>query len=222
MTIRMQCAQRGRELISTKRSLSLLRQLLGLFNRPLRQQPGMDQHTVPFPVEQRLLPEPGEEFITIGSLQDLRQCIASAERGHPPSDSEEKQIMITEDRDRGRPQILNVPEDVERIRTSIDEISRKPQTILLRIESNRLREPLQRGVTALHVADCIGRHTCAQTSADGVSSQATWWCKSVRWACCEESEAIGLGQRPPEAKAGQSPSRVCNSLVMTAQAASWA
>ena len=82
--------------------------------------------------------------------------------------------MVAKDRDGGRTKIFNVSEDVKRIRTSVDEVPCEPETILLRIESNCLCESLQGGVTALYVADCISCHTSAHTSADGISSQATW------------------------------------------------
>ena len=116
--------------------------MLGFINRPLRQQPGMDQYKLSLSIKQRLLPEPGDEFVAIRGVQDLRQRIASTESGQPGRDGEEEQIVIAKDRDGGPTEFLNIAEDMERSRTAIDEVPREPEAILLRIESNRLGELL--------------------------------------------------------------------------------
>ena len=82
----MKRAQGGYVLLSAKRGLRFLRQLLSILNGPLRQEPGMDQHPLTFAMEQRLPSEPGEEFIAIRAFQDLRNRIALSKRGHSCGD----------------------------------------------------------------------------------------------------------------------------------------
>jgi hypothetical protein len=68
----------------------------------------MHQDTIVLPVEQRLLPQPGHEFVAVRGIQDLRQGIATTEGGQTRCHGEEKQVVIAEDRDGGRPEIPDV------------------------------------------------------------------------------------------------------------------
>ena len=81
------------------------------------------------------------------------------------------QVVIAEHGDRSRPEVPDIAKDTKRVRPAIDEIPHEPETVLCRIESDRLGELSERGKAALYIADCIGSHECVQTSADDVHSQ---------------------------------------------------
>jgi hypothetical protein len=86
MNVGVKCPQAAYVLLSAKRHLRFLRQLLGILNGPLRQESGMNQHPLGFTMEQGLLSEPGEEVIAIRAFQDLRKRITSSKHGHPCGD----------------------------------------------------------------------------------------------------------------------------------------
>ena len=79
--------------------------------------------------------------------------------------------MITENRQSGGAEIPNVAQNMEGVGAPVDEIADKPEPVLLRIKVNGLCELRKGSEAALNVADCIGSHGCAKTSADRCGSQ---------------------------------------------------
>lgn len=66
--------------------------------------------------------------------------------------------------------VLDVAEDVQRIRAAVDEIADKPQPIGRWVKANVLNEALQGIIASLHIADCIGRHRANASFVSGHSS----------------------------------------------------
>ena len=66
--------------------------------------------------------------------------------------------MIAENGQSGRTQIAYKTQRFQRARAAIDEISRKPEPVTRRIESDALQQTAQRPKTALNVTDCVGSH----------------------------------------------------------------
>lgn len=133
----------------------------------------MDEYIGALSIEQGLLSEPGREFVAIRGVQDLAQRIIAAQGCQAGRSGQQEQVVIAEYGDRCRSEPTNITQNGEGIRPAIDEIPYEPETILRRIESNRLCEVSERGNAALHIADCIGSHGWVQTSAVVVRSQVT-------------------------------------------------
>ena len=60
-------------------------------------------------------------------------------------------------------QILDVAEDVQRIRAAVDEVADEPETIMGGVEVDMLEKALQGLVASLHIADGIRRHAHEST-----------------------------------------------------------
>ena len=71
--------------------------------------------------------------------------------------------MVAQYDNRPISQILDVAEDVQRIRAAVDEVADEPETIMGRVEVDMLEKALQRLVASLYIADGIRRHTHEST-----------------------------------------------------------
>jgi hypothetical protein len=86
------------------------------------------------------------------------QSVLGAKRGNFLGHRQQEEVMVAQDDNSSITQLLDVTEDAQRIRATVDQIADKPETISTWIKSDVLNQALQGLVTALHIADCVGSH----------------------------------------------------------------
>lgn len=152
---------------AAQRRRGFIRQLSGFLDGPLREQSRMDEHIFSLVMEQRALLQPDHEIIAIRCLKDLGKGVLRTETGRPGCNGQEKQIVITQYSHSGLTEALDITQDFQRIRSSIDQVADEPEAISRWDEADEVGQGPQRMVTTLEVADGIGGHGAQGTLQDG-------------------------------------------------------
>lgn len=118
----------------------------------------MDHGKRVFSIEKALVPEPCEELIAIRCSEDGLHSIFRTYCGNVLGDRKEKEVMVAQDDDSPIAKVLDIAKDVQRIRTTVDQIADKPQSVGAWIEPDQFKKALQGLVASLHIADRVGSH----------------------------------------------------------------
>src|SRR5262249_55085867 len=108
--------------------------------------------------------QPRQEVVTIGGGEHICKGILRLEASSTVRDGEEMQIVVTQDRYGAVSQCLDKPQDLQRLRATIDEIAGKPELVACAIKMQTVEQGEQGGKTALHIANSIHGHACLSPS----------------------------------------------------------
>src|SRR5262245_12187112 len=109
-------------------------------------------------VQQGAAAQPREEVVTVGGCEHIRKGILRLEASPAVRDGEEMEIVITQYRYRTVPQRLNKPQYLQRLRTTVHEITSKPELVACAIKLQTVKQGEQGGKTALHISNSINSH----------------------------------------------------------------
>ena len=121
------------------------------------------------------MPQPVEQRVGIGRIEDLAQRVALAGLAHAGGDREQVQVVIAEHHRHGVVERHQAAQRRERFGTAIDQVADQPQPVARGIESDPLEQRLERTVTTLQVADRVSGHEergCVGQSAAGIEAGA--------------------------------------------------
>lgn len=118
--------------------LHLLCVKLCLFDRPLRQESGVDHEVGTVTMMERLLSEPGEQFTAIFCRQDILNGVFRSQRDDAFSHGEQKQVVVPQYRSCCWTETFDVAQDVERAGASINQVADKPEAVYGRIKSDKV------------------------------------------------------------------------------------
>jgi len=138
--------------------LGLLGTLHRVVHRPVRQHARVHHQEVAIAPSQFLLPQPVQQFIPVGRIQDLIKRIALVRPSEALGQRQQVQVVVAEHADGGIPQFFDCAQHRQRIRSAIDQIAHKPQPVCRRVELDFVQQSHQGNVASLKVANGIGRH----------------------------------------------------------------
>ena len=118
----------------------------------------MDHKKCTFAVMQGLVSEPVDQISVILCGEDVVNGVFGPEGHNAFSGSQQKELMITQDKTDGRVKILDETQRGERVRTPVDQITDEPERVDGWIEGNAIQESPERIETALNIPDCVGGH----------------------------------------------------------------
>src|SRR6185312_376797 len=102
--------------------------------------------------------EPLEKGVAVGRLQDLIQGIRPARWTAAARDGQQVQVVVAEHDDSVVPECAHVPQYLERLRATIDQITDEPQPVAVRREAYPAEKCSQLITAALDVADGMSAH----------------------------------------------------------------
>ena len=118
----------------------------------------MDEQETAVDDDQWPAPQPAENHVSIGRLQDGRDRVAPALFRVPGGDRQQVKVVVAQHGDRGGAERHHLAQHVERSGAAVDEIADEPEPVLAGGETDELEEPAEFGVAALDVADCVVTH----------------------------------------------------------------
>ena len=118
----------------------------------------MDHQERSLAIMEWLATKPGDQFTAVFRFQDVVNRIPRSYRGDVFCYSKQEEIVIAQYHLDGIAETSHEPEEGERFRASIDEVSGQPQSICLWIERNPIEEPSEWIEATLNVADCVYSH----------------------------------------------------------------
>lgn len=116
--------------------------------------------TLQIVVQQRAIAEPIDDIRGVWRGQDRLKRIARHRRSRTGGSREKMQIVIAENDGGAVAQIDDPAEDVQRIRSAINEVADEPQFVRTGIERNGIEQFPELPTASLNVADRIKRHEC--------------------------------------------------------------
>src|SRR6266849_5825183 len=85
-------------------------------------------------VQQGSVTQPREEVVTVGGYEHIRKGILRLEASLTVRDGQEMEIVIAQYRDGAIPQCLDKPQDLQRLRTTVHQITSKPELVACAIK----------------------------------------------------------------------------------------
>ena len=126
----------------------------------------MHHEQLAFAHDERLPPQPPEQRLTVGRLEDRGERIRAVRTPMACSDDQQMQIVIAEHGRRRFAEGHHRAQHGKRIGTAIDEITHEPQSVAARIEADRIEQLPELDVTTLDVADDVMGHASETTRAE--------------------------------------------------------
>jgi len=112
----------------------------------------------PLTVMEGLAPKPVHEFCSILCRQYILNRVFRPECHDVFRDCEQKEIMVSQHNPCGRTKLFDISEDLERIRSSIDQVADEPQSVRGGIKVDAIDELIELRGATLYIADGIRGH----------------------------------------------------------------
>jgi hypothetical protein len=110
-------------------------------------------------VSQRLMPQPGNQFVAVGCVENLTERLKTFALAHLAGrKGEQVQIVIAKHGNRRVTERFYKSECFQRFGPAVDEVTRKPERVVGGVEADGVEEGPKRIVTSLQITDRIDRH----------------------------------------------------------------
>src|SRR2546425_436954 len=106
-------------------------------------------------VQQGSVTQPREEVVTIGGSEYIRKGILRLEASPTVRDGQEMQIVVAQYRYGTISQGLDTSQDLQRLWTTVHQITGKPELVVRAIKMQPVEQGEQGRITALHIANSI-------------------------------------------------------------------
>src|SRR5262252_7742707 len=106
-------------------------------------------------VQQGSVPQPREEVVSVGGCEHIHKGILRLETSPTVRDSQEMEVVVAQYRDSPVPQGLDKPQYLQRLRSTVHEITSEPELVACTIKMQTVEQGEQGGKTALHISNSI-------------------------------------------------------------------
>jgi hypothetical protein len=120
-------------------------------------------------LQQRLLPQPPQEFVTIGGFEHVVESVSGLRHPEALRNSQEMQIMVAQNDARERYR-LDEAQGVRGVGAAVDQIARQPQLVAGFIESQFVQQSAKSGVATLDITYGVGSHA---NQPSGINRRST-------------------------------------------------
>src|SRR6266700_3849679 len=111
-------------------------------------------------VQQGSVTQPREEVVTVGGCEHIRKGILRLEASPTMRDGQEMEIVVAQHRYSTIPLRLNKQQYLQRLRSTVHQITSIPQLVACTIKLQTVEQGEQGGKTALHISNSINSHLC--------------------------------------------------------------
>jgi exopolyphosphatase/guanosine-5'-triphosphate,3'-diphosphate pyrophosphatase len=118
----------------------------------------MNQNVGIFTEQQRTTGEPFQQLFPVGSVQDPVQGVSRLGDANAFRAGQEMEIMIPQDNRHRISELFGPAQNVDRRRSSVDQITNEPEPVTAGVEVDPAEEPREGVETSLNVADCVCCH----------------------------------------------------------------
>ena len=107
---------------------------------------------------QGLVPQPIEQHLAVGGIEDVGHRVAAFELAVPMGNSQEMEVVVAEHGADAAFVLLDVAQAVEGLGAAVDDIAYQPKGVAAVVEADVGEQFLKFGETALQIADCVVCH----------------------------------------------------------------
>jgi len=109
-------------------------------------------------VQQGAMAQPREKLVTVRGGEHVRKGILRLEASTTVRHSQEMEVVVAQYCDGTVPHSFDKPQDLQRLRPAVHEITRKPELVACPVKMQSVEQGEQGSKTALHISNSINGH----------------------------------------------------------------